>query len=69
MDRTCTEKRQHQYYLNSSVSSGNQDKGAGHGEHEQEQKTKDLDRSGKSWNDRKKLAQDREGWKVFVCVA
>ena len=31
-------------------------------------KDKDLERSGKSWNDIiiKKLAQDREGWKVFV---
>ena len=27
---------------------------------------KDLKRSGKSWNDIKKLAHDKAGWKVFV---
>ena len=27
----------------------------------------DVQRSGKSWNNVKKLAQDRENWKVFVC--
>ena len=30
-------------------------------------KDKDLQRNGKSWNDIKKLTQDIEGWKVFVC--
>ena len=30
-------------------------------------KDRDIERSGKSWNDIKKLAQDREEWRVFVC--
>ena len=29
-------------------------------------KDKDGERSEESWNDRKKLAQDREGWRLFV---